>query len=193
MPWSITATRPRGRVVDRLDLRARSTRRRDRPAGEMVRVVRVQALHTRARAGRRRRTTRAPPASSRVVRARTPGARPRAPRRRRSSDPGTLVELRRSRRRASSARDRTDRLRTREPVHRRERGAVSVERRVADHERMPGGAARDDGERRRGIATELFANGHEVGRAQLVGLGSWTRSGSCGTVGHLRLCSTARL
>ena len=42
-----------------------------------------------------------------------------------------------------------------------------VARRVADHERMPSGAAHHDRERRGGLASELLAHGRQVGRAEL--------------------------
>ncbi len=72
-------------------------------------------------------------------------------------------------------------VRAREPVARGERVAVDVERAVADHERVTAGASRDDGERRRGLATELRANGGQIARAELVH-----------GVGQRRLCSVAR-
>ena len=53
-----------------------------------------------------------------------------------------------------------------EPVRGRERIAVGVDRRVADHERVSAGASRHHRERGRGLAPQLLGHRHDVGRAQ---------------------------
>ena len=57
-----------------------------------------------------------------------------------------------------------------------------VHGRVADDEGMPARATRDDGERNRGWAAELFGDDPEIAPAELAQAGR-----------YLRLCSTERL
>ena len=147
-------------------------------AGEVVRVVRVQALDPAARAadpapGLRRRQHRAP-VSGRLGVRRVDGR----------AEAGIVVVP------AVQLGDRAGGLqpgdglrrgRAGEPRRRRERIAVRVERRVADHQRVAAGAPRDHGERGGGLASELPADGDQIDLAEL------GRHAP-----YLRLCSVAR-
>ena len=133
-------------------------------AGEVVRVVRVQALDPAAGAahpapGLRRRQHRAPVAGRLGVR-RVDG---------RAEAGIVVVPTVQLGDRAGGLQpgDGLRRGRAREPRRRRERIAVRVVRRVADHQRVAAGAPRDHGERGGGLASELPADGDQIDLAEL--------------------------
>ena len=169
----------RSLVMDRLDLDGHPCPDRVLTAREMVRVVRVEALHAGARPAD------AAPRASLGQRRGALGRIRLVCRHEGASEPlvdlGPVVQAA-DRALRLDARDRLHGGRTGQPEQGRERMPTRAHRVVPDHERMALGAACDDRERCGGIASELLADEGEIAAAELAHGGR-----------YLRLCSTERL
>ena len=165
VPWSIAATRP-SRSSAWIGSTCSATHAADRvdAARQVERVVGVQALHAPTRAADAAVLQRLGQVGGAVLRVRPMRGEQRLGER---GIRALLLVEPGDRAGRLQARHRLARLGTRQPVRGRERRARGVARRVADHERMPSGAAHHDRERRGRLAPELLADGRQIGRAEL--------------------------
>ena len=153
--------------MDRLDLLGDPDPDRIDAAGQVEGVVGVQALHAARRVPPTPPSSRASCRSARAIRGIG------LPRAQRAGQRRTLEFVRSrslDRAMAPAASMRATALvavGARQPVCRGEGRAVGTTGSVADHQRMPTRAARHDRERHRGLASELLAHRHQVGRAEL--------------------------